>query len=447
MVSSATYVCGQLSSFNIRKTVMDETVVRNPIGYNTQQHAKTSTYIVMELQKTSRIQQQIQIPAHHTWEETSLVYTYPAEREFRHQISRQVRINTALFAGTNPILPHPPLMEAPQLLVDVNLSKQDIKTKILQQLKTLSKIIFESPESCTSEIDVPGQILSIAKFFNVFSKSELEQVWTQALAGLTGQQKEVTKKLLLDTAAMTGTNPTTMLVLEKITSAEVSTAQAVDIVQSAFKSIKTPTEELVRKLLQFVQSIKNPGQDADKQKLLTSTLFQLSNLLHRAYVNPSTMVSNFPVRIYGVFGTPWGKFFNNEVSPMFKQMLDESRSNDQNGKQLKYVLIAAIGKLGDLEAARSLIKVAQGDHNEEPMERSLAIYSMKRVTKQNPFAVKRMLLAIVNNPLEDADVRIAALTVLPWARPTYADLQTIAIRSWFDASNQVRFSNVSIFMY
>ena len=132
---------------------------------------------------------------------------------------------------------------------------------------------------------------------------------------------------------------------------------------------------------------------------------------------------------------------------MFTQMLEESRSNHQNGKPLRYVMIAAIGKLGDLEAAKSLIKVAQGDNNEEPMERSLAIYSMKRVTKQNPFLVKRMLLAIVNNPLEDADVRIAALTVLPWARPTYADLQTIAIRSWFDASNQVRFSDVSIFMY
>merc|ERR1712212_146131 len=34
--SSTTYVCGELSSFNIRKIVVDEKIVANPIGFNTE---------------------------------------------------------------------------------------------------------------------------------------------------------------------------------------------------------------------------------------------------------------------------------------------------------------------------------------------------------------------------------------------------------------------------
>ena len=71
------------------------------------------------------------------------------------------------------------------------------------------------------------------------------------------------------------------------------------------------------------------------------------------------------------------------------------------------------------------------------MLRSLAVYSMRRIAIQNPAQIKVILLPIINNPFEHADVRIAALAVLPWTQPSFVELQKIAIRSWYETSQQV----------
>ena len=47
--------------------------------------------------------------------------------------------------------------------------------------------------------------------------------------------------MLIDAIAMVGTNPTTMFVLKKIYLAEVSQIKATVVIQSAVKSIKTPS--------------------------------------------------------------------------------------------------------------------------------------------------------------------------------------------------------------
>ena len=74
MSSSTIYVCGELSSFSIRKIVVDEQIVANPIGFNTEQTEKTRTRIVMELIKKIAISQKLPAPTA-SRKETTLVYT------------------------------------------------------------------------------------------------------------------------------------------------------------------------------------------------------------------------------------------------------------------------------------------------------------------------------------------------------------------------------------
>ena len=109
------------------------------------------------------------------------------------------------------------------------------------------------------------------------------------------------------------------------------------------------------------------------------------------------------------------------------------------------VAVTALGKLGHLDSAKILVDIAQRTEQEEPMLRSLAVYSMKPVSKTYPDAIKPVLLSIINNPNEHADIRIAALSVLPWAQPSYAELQEIAVRSWFEPSKQVASFSRSMF--
>merc|ERR1712061_801036 len=425
MSSSTTYVCGELSSFNIRKIVVDEQIVSNPVGYNTEQKEKTRTRIMLELIKKESTSTEIQKPTP-SRKETTLVYTYPEQRELESQMSSEVVQKTQQILGTKPVLPQPKLEEAPKTLIPSGVQSSEIISQVVSQMKAIATKVFESPESCTAELDVSGKLLTVSKLMQGLSLREIEQVWTQTLAGVAQQNKQAAKHLIIDTAAMVGTNPATMFVLKKIDASEIGAIKATVNIQSAMKSIRTPTKEIVSEILRIVKQWKN-GSSMDKKKLLTPALLQLSNLVFNAYVNPSTMVSNYPVRIYGIFGTQDSPVINDYIS-FLKQWLEESEQDPK--RTMKPVIITALGKLGLLDATKPLLKVAQGLKGEEPMYRALAVNSLRRAAIRYPRELRAVLLAIINNPVEHADVRISAISVLPWTQPTFAELQQIAIRSW-----------------
>jgi len=83
-----------------------------------------------------------------------------------------------------------------------------------------------------------------------------------------------------------------------------------------------------------------------------------------------------------------------------------------------------------LKALKPLLMVTEAP-------RSVAIYSIKRIAKLHPSEVRPILMSIITNPVESQDVRIAAVSVLPFAYPSISELQTLAIRSWFEPSKQV----------
>jgi thioredoxin 1 len=425
MISSTTYACGELSDFTIRKIVVDDHIVNNPTLYNNEQKQTTRARIMMELLEKKRASNRMSLPSQ-TRRETSLVYGYEGQESWRQRMSSEVIHKTEQILGTDPLAQQDNLTDAPISLWPVQLPSNEIISKVVAHMKTIARAMNESPEIYSSRLDIAGQLSTVSKYMQTLSLNDLEQVWTQTLAGISQEHKMSTKQLLMDTLAMVGTNPSTVLVLKKIDAAEISFIKATATIQSAMKSIRTPTKELLSKLVNTVKKWKN-DQNMEKKKLLTPTLLQLSNLLYHAYVNPSTMVSNYPVRIYGIFGTNSSEVLVNEYIPLLTQMLDSS---------VEPVLIAALGKLGHLEAVKPILEIAQ-DRNKAPMIRSLAIYSLKRVSKQNPTVMKPVLLALVNNPVEHADVRIAAISVLPWTQPSYAELQKIAVRSWYETSKQV----------
>merc|ERR1712061_642982 len=291
MSSSTTYVCGELSAFNIRKIVVDQ-IVANPAGYNTEQKEKTRSRIMLELIRKQAITTPMPTPSA-SRKETTLVYTYPEQRELESQMSSEVVQKTQQILGTKPVLPQPKLEEAPKTLIPSGVQSSEIISQVVSQMKAIATKVFESPESCTLQLDVSGKLLPVSKLMQGLSLREIEQVWTQTLAGVAQQNKQAAKHLIIDTAAMVGTNPATMFVLKKIDASEIGAIKATVNIQSAMKSIRTPTKELVSEILRIVKQWKN-GSNMDKKKLLTPALLQLSNLVFNAYVNPSTMVSNYP---------------------------------------------------------------------------------------------------------------------------------------------------------
>ena len=441
MSSSTIYVCGELSSFNIRKIVVDDQIVANPVGYATEQKEKAQTRIILELMKEMPIQSQISAP-NASRKETSLVYMYPKQRELENQMSAEVVQQTLETLGRKPVLPQPKLEDSPAQLIPSGIPNSQIIAKVVSEMKIIAKTVFESPESCTQDLDISGRVLTVSKLMQALSLQEIEQIWTQTLAAVPESNKKTAKYLIIDTSTMVGTNPAIMFVLKKLDAGEMDFIKATASIQSAMKSIRTPTKELVSEILRMLKQWKNCN-DAGKKNLLTPTLLHLSNLIYRAYVNPSTMFGNFPVTIYGIFATENSPVVNEYVS-FLKQWLEQTEQDPK--RAMKPVIVTALGKLGVLAAAEPLLKVAQGVNHEEPMYRALAVHSLKRTSVRYTREMKAVLLAVINNPAEHADVRIAAISVLPWAQPSYVELQQMAIRSWYDKSNQVTSYARSILM-
>merc|ERR1712168_1180153 len=69
--------------------------------------------------------------------------------------------------------------------------------------------------------------------------------------------------------------------------------------------------------------------------------------------------------------------------------------------------------------------------------RVIAVNALKRLAKMNPTEIRPILMSIIVNPVESAEVRIAAVSVLPFAQPTTAEIQKLAVRSWMEPSEQV----------
>lgn len=280
MSSSTTYVCGDLSEFTIRKSLLDDVIESNPVGYNTEQKETTRSRMMLELIKQESIATEIEKPTSSRIE-TSLLYAYPDQKKLENQMSSEVVQQTKALIDTVPVLPQPTLEEAPVSLIKSSLSNDQVIDKVVSVIKSIAQEVLESPESCTSRNDISGKIVKVSKMIQVLGLQELEQIWTQTLEGISEENMKVTKSLLLDAVAMTGTNPATIFVMKKIDAAEICFIKATATIQSALKSIQTPTQELVNEIFKMVIEWKNDS-NMSKKKLITPTLLQLSNLIYKA---------------------------------------------------------------------------------------------------------------------------------------------------------------------
>merc|ERR1719244_2393025 len=326
-------------------------------------------------------------------------------------------------------LPLPDLVSAPKMLV--TLENEVAIPTIIEKLVTLSDEIYK-PKSCASKEDVVGQLDIFVKALRPLSLVDLKAVEAKLEARITslrGAQRKVIRTLFYDVVAMIGTNPAIMLVKERLLdTTKIDTVQAVSMIQAVFASVRTPTSELLKELITFVKVGLKPLAH-ERTMLYNIVLVQASNLLYKACMAPARF-QTFPVRVYGEFCTP-----TSEPMVQWIEFLKQELVAEQN-QQIKLNIVTAIGKLGHLKSVEILKPIITNVQYNE-MVRSLAIYSLQRVAVLEPAHVKPILMSIIENIAERPEVRIAAVSVLPYAQPTVAELKMIAVRTWLEPSKQV----------
>ena len=441
MVSTTCVVCGEINEFVIRKCLKKDIVSQNPMGWNTEENMKTSTTVSVELLKEESHFSPINTPSD-LKEKKSLIFEFP---ESNHHSTEQQVNNHADQSGIKAVLPQPDLLSSPKMLFATGASKKDITRQVVADLKRIATEVFESPESCSSTGDVAGHLVAISKNLLPLSFDELKDLKEEVLqAGKHSEpSRKVLRSLFYDVLSAVGSNPSTMLIKKEIEKEELTGRQAINTLEGAFRSVRTPTKELLKELIQLIKNLRNLQWNENQtfgssiKDLYSISMVQMSKLLYRACIHPVRRMTEFPIRIYGHFCSNESSIITEEWIPYLESELESTSGRNVENEQYRLVAITSLGKLGHINGLRSLVNVIDGTITQRPMVRSVAVYSLKRIARLNPVLVKPILLSIIDNPAENTQVRIAAVSVLPWSQPSMAQLQKIAARTWFEPSKQV----------
>jgi len=145
-------------------------------------------------------------------------------------------------------------------------------------------------------------------------------------------------------------------------------------------------------------------------------------------------LNEFPANIFGDFCDEDSDVIKKELLPYLATMLSESAKSDV-GSVITWV--NALGNLGTEDASLELLKIVEGKISTHPHPRSVAIYKLIRAAQLNPVVYRPVFMALIENSAENSEVRMAAVTGLTYCSPATADLQRLAVRTWFEPSNQV----------
>merc|ERR1719347_1968564 len=288
------------------------------------------------------------------------------------------------------------------------------------------------------------------------SLSELEHLESKIMFESKSTGMKSMEKIFYDILSLVGTNPSTMLIVKKVQEGSLPVSLLTKLVSVSIRNIRYPTQEMLEKLVEMIQS----STVKSNKQLYTASMLQVSNLFYHAYVNPITMRNNFPTKVFGVFGTKNSQVLTEKFIPLLVEEIERTES-----EHVRLSAILALGKTGHLKGLKTLVKeiehIAPALGGQGPdicghscymnllktatpdmlskvqARRVIAVNAMKRIAKMNPTEIRPILMSIIVNPVESAEVRIAAVSVLPFALPTTTEIQKLAIRSWMEPSKQV----------
>nr|ALO75636.1 vitellogenin 1 [Tigriopus kingsejongensis] len=439
MSSTRYVVCGTIESFYVREAITENTVVSIPIGWSTHETLKSTARVNLFLIQVKSSDFTPLPKPNQPKKLNSLVYQYPKSNHLSSDepVSKEVRPGSEGESPFLPILPKPD-MHSPSNLMPISIPKEELRKKVVEEVKAIVRTILDKTETCTNKKDVASYMSTIVQSLRSLNFDDLKHLEEEIARSQNSESSTFrlsAEELFQDMLTMVGTNPAVLLLKEKIESVEKRNKAYV--IGNTIRNVRTPTKELFKTVFEMVKSVKQQ----DKQAYQAGVL-ELSNLVYSACVHPSTSNNQYPVRIYGRFCSKDSSFIVEEYIPYLERELEsirgsEGRNDDENVEVEKYFLITALGKIGQKNILLPLTRIIEGKQTTKPMARSLAVYSLKRLAKRDPSVVRPILLALIDNLAETTEVRIAAVAILPWSQPSVAELQKVAMRSWFEPSKQV----------
>ena len=444
-----TIICGSLQDYIIRKVVSENKIISSASGrYESNEKLSITSFSTLDLESVDSVRDEISEPSSPKGY-PSLVFEYPSgssassksmrqeqkqqQGQQSQQSGQQQGQQTQFEDSLEKHAPIPDMTSAPQHFIPMSAGQRDLKQNVVDLFAEIIESAEQMNESSKKDKDVAALSVLASRALSQLSYNELKEVESNIRAQYgNGRYEVVVQKVFFDLISMVATNPCMKLIKDKVVSGEINQDPASWswILSNALRSVKTPTEELLGELVDLLKT-----ENIQKNRVVRAAYAMgLTQLINKACVDSQSIRNNFPYKIYGQFCNKDMNVIKNNLVPYLAQKLQES-SKDDLSTLLTYV--NALGNLNIEESTMELLKVVEGRLSSPSHPRAVAIYKLLDAAMKNPSIYRPVFKSIIENVAETPEVRIAAITALTYSSPTTADLQKLAIRTWFEPSRQV----------
>ena len=389
------------------------------LGYNTE-NTVTGTMQILKLvaeRRSMRTLPRIETPR----KLEGLFYNYPTGKthETLGRREQQQRLQEQNLETQRPL----GLSES----VLSKLSPATLQKKIVEQVLQVVKDLHNVENFAKKQ--VAANVLSTSKVFSLLNTQQMKSLYQEVkgMSVISGGEKEAARQLVVEIAIMTGTSPAIMLVKELIESHEISPLRAGVAIVTLPHYVRTPTVKLLEQLFELVKSPVVSGNEL----LKANSELAFATLVNRACVD-GNRYSRFPIFVYGEFCNSQTSELTSKYIPYLVNQLQSSRNDEA-----RVAAILSIGALGHESVISILLPYIEGrTSGSTPEQQRMAIYSLYSVTRQHSNVLLPVYSAIVHNPSEDRNVRIAALSMMMYMEPSMVHFQKLATSTWFEKDNE-----------
>ena len=424
--------CGTIQSPVLRKQTTEQKVVVSANGkFDSQEKievtSRVSSKLISVAGKSTEIPD-VQSPKR----SKDLTFSYPSGDFWSSPSSARSQYRQHL--------PQPSDMTSAPLNPFPSLSQGEAKQRFITKFVSMIELSKRS-ESAHAQKDVASQTSDLSYLSSMLSYQDILDCWSRIHQQLRSSLalKETAINVFCDILAMAPSNPSIKFIAEKIKNKQIKGESAAWIAANIMRSVKTPTEQTIQELNNLLKH-STVQQNRD---LRATVSMSLTEMIYRACIDETSSRYNYPTKMYGKFCSKTSKVIRKELIPHLKQSLTDLKSelsgyqpSTANMNKL-ITLINSLGNLGMEEASKPLLEVIEGRYTLHPHPRSVAVYKLIRSAKNNPTKYRPVLLSIINNNAESEEVRMAAVAALPYVQPSSAQLQKLAVLTWFDSCKQV----------
>ncbi|XP_071440161.1 vitellogenin-like [Hetaerina americana] len=231
------------------------------------------------------------------------------------------------------------------------------------------------------------------------------------------------RKVIRDIITMCGTNPAFEIIASWIEEQKIKGDEAASVISYVAAYLISPSKRTIDR---FYELIRDSASKYD-QNLRTSAILAFSNLLRVACVSRAERRMRFP---YNVYGNPCHEASVSHYIPYLKSQLRADPTT-------RPAVLTALGNTASLLALPPLMEAAR-DASYTPYQRARAVTAMKHIVLSEPRTASTALLSLYSDKQMPELVRLTAVSMLFFARPTMPVWHRIAVGTWFEQSSSIR---------